>query len=226
MRAVSWMVRAKLAPNAVAGLSAPRADGPRVSSTARIAAAGVKAYESPVSSQASDQLGDEIRASCGGVRPDRRAQGKPGHVGVLLESVSEALEDRDRVSHHQIDGDGSATVVFAQRASAASLVPVDDREVLSSPRRCSKRRTSLSMGRPGPCCISSSSGLLVSAPRIRIHCVVSPSWTASRLSTARLALTDVSVRCSTAGKARCGCPSGGGRGAPRKAWLVRLGAGA
>ena len=76
------------------------------------------------------QRGDEARASCGGVRPDRRTKGEPGHVGVLVESVSEQLEERDGVIHHQIQGDGPVVVVSAPRASATSLVPVDDGEVL------------------------------------------------------------------------------------------------
>jgi len=43
IRVVPGMVRAKSAPNAVAGLSAPRGDRSRVSSTARMLAAAVKA---------------------------------------------------------------------------------------------------------------------------------------------------------------------------------------
>src|SRR4051794_39159362 len=35
------------------------------------------------------------------------------------------------------------------------------------------------MGRPGPCCISSSTGLDGSLPRIRIHCVTPSRLTAS-----------------------------------------------
>src|SRR5258708_4061698 len=54
----------------------------------------------------------------------------------------------------------------------------------SSPRRCSKRRASLIIGRPGPCWISRSTGLDASAPRMRIHCVVPPARIASRESIA------------------------------------------
>jgi hypothetical protein len=43
IRAVSGMVRAKPAPNAAAGLNAPGTDRARVSSTARMLAAAVKA---------------------------------------------------------------------------------------------------------------------------------------------------------------------------------------
>jgi hypothetical protein len=43
IRVVSGMVRAKSAPNATAGLNAPRRDRVRVSSTARMLAAAVKA---------------------------------------------------------------------------------------------------------------------------------------------------------------------------------------
>ena len=50
---VPAMVRMKSASNAVAGLSAPRRERARVSSTARTLAAAVKAYDSAVCSHAS-----------------------------------------------------------------------------------------------------------------------------------------------------------------------------
>ena len=40
----------------------------------------------------------------------------------------------------------------------------------SRPSKCSKRRTSLIIGRPGPCWIRRSTGLDAFAPRMRIHC--------------------------------------------------------
>ena len=40
----------------------------------------------------------------------------------------------------------------------------------SRPSKCSKRRTSFIIGRPGPCWIRRSTGLDAFAPRMRIHC--------------------------------------------------------
>ena len=52
IRVMFWIVKAKSSPNAAAGLNAPRRDRVKVSSTARMLAAAVKAYDSPVCSHA------------------------------------------------------------------------------------------------------------------------------------------------------------------------------
>ena len=69
----------------------------------------------------------EVRAKCGGIRTDRGAERESQEIWLLVESVSEELEKRHRIVHHQVDGDVS---VAPQRATTTALVPIDDGELL------------------------------------------------------------------------------------------------
>ena len=64
----------------------------------------------------------------------------------------------------RFQGDACSCVRPPERATATALVPVDDGEVLLQSERRSKRRTSLIIGRPGPCWTSNSTGLEASVP--------------------------------------------------------------
>jgi hypothetical protein len=69
----------------------------------------------------------EVRAKCGGIRTDRGAERESQEIWLLVESVSEELEKRHRIVHHEVDGYVSVT---PQRATATALVPIDDGELL------------------------------------------------------------------------------------------------
>jgi hypothetical protein len=76
---------------------------------------------------------DQVRALGGGERGEGRSEREPGDVGLPAESVTEESKDRHRVSHHRLQADACQVLGSPQRAAAAALIPVDDREVLLQP---------------------------------------------------------------------------------------------
>ena len=76
------------------------------------------------------QRRDKVRALRGGVRPERRSEREPGDICLPAEPVPEEIQERHRVAHHRLQADAGPVLRSAQRAAAAALVPVDDREGL------------------------------------------------------------------------------------------------
>ncbi len=73
---------------------------------------------------------DELRSPRRGVGPNRTPEREADHKDLSLEAVSQPLEEGDGVRHHCVDGDAFPLLWSSQRTSAATLVPIDNREVL------------------------------------------------------------------------------------------------
>jgi hypothetical protein len=76
------------------------------------------------------QRRDQVRALRGGAGCERRSEREPGDIGLSGESVPEEIQERHGVACHLFQADAGPVLPFPQRAAAAALVPVDDREGL------------------------------------------------------------------------------------------------
>ena len=75
----------------------------------------------------------KVRSLGSGVRPNRPSERETDHEDLFAEAISQPFEEGHGVGHHCVDADAFGLLRSPQRAPAATLVPVDNRELLLQP---------------------------------------------------------------------------------------------